>query len=93
MKVRGAVIAEAQANGPAAQAGLASGDVVTSVNGEPVENAHELFKKIGSMSPGAAVKLGVRRNGEDKEIVATLGELPAQRSQRGGMLKQKQKAA
>jgi len=67
--------------------------VVTSVNGEPVENAHELFKKIGSMSPGAAVKLGVRRNGEDKEIVATLGELPAQRLQRGGMLKQKQKAA
>jgi hypothetical protein len=36
--------------------------------------------------------LGVRRNGEDKEIVATLGELPAQRLQRGGMLEQKRKA-
>ena len=75
-KVRGAVIAEAQVNGPAARAGLEGGDVVTSVNGEPVESAHELVKKIGSMSPGSAVELGVRRNGEDKMIVATLGELP-----------------
>jgi serine protease Do len=92
-KVRGAVIAEAQVNGPAARAGLAGGDVVTSLNGEPVKDAHELVKKIGSMSPGSAVKLGVRRNGEDMMIVATLGELPVKRLPRSGMIEQKQKAA
>jgi serine protease Do len=92
-KVRGAVIAEAQRNGPAAQAGLVTGDVVTSVNGEPVENAHELVKKIGSMSPGSAVKLGVRRNGEDKMIVATLGELPVKRLPRSGMREQNRQVA
>src|SRR5215471_2448084 len=92
-KVRGAVITEAQANGPAARAGLEGGDIVTWVNGEPVENAHELVKKIGSMSPSSAVELRVRRNGEDKMIVATLGELPVKRLPRSGMSDQMQKAA
>jgi serine protease Do len=81
----GATIAEAQANGPAAKAGLTSGDIVMSVDGESVENAHDLAKKIAKMSPGAAVKLDVRRNGEHIAIVATLGELPVQRLPRTGM--------
>ena len=92
-RVRGATIAEAQANGPAAKAGLTGGDVVTSIDGEPVENAHDLAKKIAKMSPGAAVKLDVRRNGERIVVVATLGELPVQRPPRSGMREPDQKAA
>jgi serine protease Do len=82
--VRGATITEPQANGPAARAGLTSGDVVTSIDGEPVENGHDLARKIARMSPGAEVKLDVRRNGEHIVVVATLGELPVQRSPRTG---------
>ena len=40
-KAEGALVAEPQANGPAAKAGIESGDVITAVNGEPVKDAVE----------------------------------------------------
>jgi serine protease Do len=78
-KAEGALVAEAQANGPAAKAGISSGAVITSVNGNPVTDARDLAKKIGSMSPGNSVKLGVIEKGTEKTVNLTLGELPAQR--------------
>jgi serine protease Do len=78
-KTEGALVAEAQANGPAAKAGISSGAVITSVNGSPVVDARDLAKKIGGMSPGNSVKLGVTEKGAEKTVTLTLGELPAQR--------------
>jgi serine protease Do len=78
-KAEGALVAEAQANGPAAKAGIQSGAVITSVNGDPVKDARDLAKKIGSMTPGNSVKLGVIEKGSEKTVTLTLGELPAQR--------------
>ncbi len=81
---RGATIVEAQPNGPAAKAGLTSGDLVTSIDDEPVESGRDLIKKIGSKRPGTTVKLGVKRNGKERTIVATLGEVPVKRPARAG---------
>jgi serine protease Do len=78
-KSEGALVAEAQANGPASKAGIQSGAVITSVNGEAVKDARDLAKKIGSMQPGNSVKLGVFEKGADKTVNLTLGELPPQR--------------
>jgi serine protease Do len=78
-KAQGALVAEAQANGPAAKAGISSGAVITSVNGDEVADARDLAKKIGAMQPGASVKLGVYEKGAEKTVTLTLGELPAQR--------------
>jgi serine protease Do len=78
-KTEGALVAEAQAEGPAAKAGISSGAVITSVNGNPVTDARDLAKKIGAMQPGDSVKLGVVEKGSDKTVTLTLGELPAQR--------------
>src|ERR1700755_1325889 len=41
-KAEGALVAEPQSNGPAAKAGIESGDVITAVNGETVKDAREL---------------------------------------------------
>jgi serine protease Do len=79
---QGALVAEPQANGPAAKAGILAGDVVTSVNGTPVKDARDLAKQIGAMTPGATVKLVVWRSGEEKSISLTLGELPKEREAR-----------
>ena len=46
-KAEGALVAEPQANGPAAKAGIESGDVITAVNGETVKDARELARTIG----------------------------------------------
>jgi serine protease Do len=94
-KAEGALVAEPQANGPAAKAGIESGDVITAVNGEPVKDARELARTIGSLAPGNAVKLNVLHKGQDKVINLTLGQLPnsveakadTDKSDRGGATK------
>jgi serine protease Do len=75
-QAEGALVAEPQANGPAAKAGIESGDVITKVNGETVKDARELARTIGGFAPGAAVKLDVLHKGQDKVINLTLGQLP-----------------
>ncbi len=75
-KAEGALVAEPQANGPAAKAGIQSGDVITAVNGEPVKDARELARTIGALAPGNAVKINVLSKGQDKVIDLTLGQLP-----------------
>jgi serine protease Do len=75
-KAEGALVAEPQANGPAAKAGIESGDVITAVNGETVKDARELARTIGGLSPGTAVKLNVLHKGQDKTVNLNLGQLP-----------------
>jgi serine protease Do len=75
-KAEGALVAEPQANGPAAKAGIESGDVITAVNGETVKDARELARTIGGLAPGAAIKLNVLHKGQDKVVNITLGQLP-----------------
>jgi serine protease Do len=75
-KPEGALVAEPQANGPAAKAGIESGDVITAVNGETVKDARELARTIGGIAPGTAVKLNVFHKGDDKVVNLTLGQLP-----------------
>src|SRR5882757_6152053 len=75
-KAEGALVAEPQANGPAAKAGIESGDVITAVNGEQVKDPRELARTIGALAPGNAVKLNVLHKGQDKVVNLTLGQLP-----------------
>jgi serine protease Do len=75
-KPEGALVAEPQANGPAAKAGIEAGDVITQVDGQPVKDARDLAKKIGALAPKATVKLAVLHKGSEKTISLTLGELP-----------------
>jgi serine protease Do len=72
----GALVSEPQKDSPAAKAGIASGDVITSLNDAPVHDPRELARKIGTMSPGTTVKLGVVHDGQSKTVSLTLGILP-----------------
>jgi serine protease Do len=82
---QGALVAEPQANGPATKAGIMAGDVITAVNGNPVKDARDLARQIGSMAPGSTAKLTVWRKGEEKTFSISLGELPNQREARANM--------
>ena len=64
----GALVAEPQSDGPAVKAGIQSGDVIISVNGQPVKDARDLAKKISSLPPGSNVKLGVISKGAEKTV-------------------------
>jgi serine protease Do len=82
---QGALVSEPQANGPATKAGIMAGDVITAVNGNPVKDARDLARQIGSMTPGSTAKLTVWRKGEEKTFSISLGELPNQREARANM--------
>ena len=75
-KAAGALVSEPQTNSPAAKAGIASGDVITSLDGAAVRDARELARKIGTMAPGTSVKLGMIHDGQEKTVTLTLGTLP-----------------
>ena len=72
----GALVSEPQKDSPAAKAGIASGDVITSLNGTPVHDPRELARKIGTMWPGTTVKLDIIHSGQNKTVTLTLGTLP-----------------
>jgi serine protease Do len=75
-QTQGALVAEALADGPAAKAGVTSGDIITSVDGAPIKDASALSKTISRTAPGTPIKLSVLREGTERSIAVALGELP-----------------
>jgi serine protease Do len=60
----GALIADVVPDGPAARAGLQPGDVVVSVDGQPVEEGRDLLRAVLQREVGARVQLQVVREGQ-----------------------------
>ena len=69
----GVLVREVNSGSPAEKAGVKSGDVITSVNGERIRSLGELREKLAANRELKAVKLGVLRN---KSEVAITVELP-----------------
>jgi putative serine protease PepD len=59
--------------GPAEQAGLQPGDVITSFDGRPVSGPEELIVAIRSRQPGETVEIGYDRGGGEATVTVTLG--------------------
>ncbi len=75
-KARGALVSEAQADGPALAAGIRAGDVVTKVGDTEIASPRELARLIGGMNPGTKTGVTIWRNGASEVVNVTLGELP-----------------
>jgi serine protease Do len=82
---QGALVGEVEANSPASRAGLKNGDIILEVNDHPVYDANQLRNMISSMQPGSNVNLKIWRDGGQRTLSATLGELnPEEATNRGG---------
>jgi PDZ domain-containing secreted protein len=64
--------------GPAAKAGIARGDLLTSIDGTAVQTAQQVIDAVGNHKPGDAVKIGVvhAADGAASEAAVTLAENP-----------------
>ncbi len=59
--------------GPAMEAGIESGDVITSFDGTEVDDTRQLVRVVGNSPVGKAVRVIVFRDGETKTLMVTLG--------------------
>jgi serine protease Do len=75
---RGALVSQVEPNSPAAQAGIAAGDVILSVNGRPIEHYGELSGSIAGMKPGTETTLQVWRGGHQQGVNVKIAELKDQ---------------
>ena len=91
----GAWLQEVTADGPAADAGLrggsagettfqvrryrSGGDVITRIDGRPVDDPDDLSRAVALLDPGSTVTVEAWRGGERREVKVKLGERPLQR--------------
>jgi serine protease Do len=76
-QAKGAVVTEATKGSPADKAGIKSGDVITAVDGDEIDNARALSRTIGSKAPGTTVDVTVWRDNAQQHFSVKLDVLSA----------------
>jgi serine protease Do len=73
-KPAGALVRGAEGGGPADKAGIEPGDIITKVDGKPIEKSGDLPRIVGATKPGSKTVLQVFRRGGYKDITVTVAE-------------------
>jgi serine protease Do len=79
----GALVTQVTPGGPAAHAGLRSGDVIVDLDGKKVEGAGDVIDDVSNRGIGTRVAVGLWRDGRRQPVDVTLGELPSPEAQKG----------
>jgi len=80
----GATVSSVTSGGPAEDAGLRSGDVVTAFDGKAVTDSNGLVAAIAARKPGDRVDVTVKRGSQTIQLTVTLGTQPTQSAATGG---------
>jgi len=70
---RGATVTHVYPAGPAARAGLHSGDVIQQIDGQPVNSGNDLVSALEQKHAGDKVEISVLRDNEPLKLTAKLG--------------------
>src|ERR1035437_4111159 len=82
--MNGALVTTVDPDSPGAKAGFKEGDFVTEFNGQKVKDMRHLRLIVSQTAPGTKVTLRLLRDGKEKTLTATLGELPKEGLARNG---------
>ena len=74
---QGALVADIAPNGPAAKAGLKSGDIILEFNHQPIQTAHDLLSAVANARVGSLARIRTARNGKEIPFDVTVGERPS----------------
>ena len=72
----GTVVVQVLRGGPADRAGVRPGDVITAVEGKPVDDATAAVGAVIAVRPGGRARLSLRRGSEDVVLTVTVGRRP-----------------
>ncbi len=75
----GVLIGDVVADGPAAQAGLKPGDIVTKFDGHQATSANQLRNAIAATDPNSQMQIEVYRDGRSESFSVAIGRLEADR--------------
>jgi Do/DeqQ family serine protease len=75
-RARGALISQVQAGSPAEKAGMKPGQVVTAVNGIPVEHPDALGYRLTTVGLGGTARITIVSNGKEEELTLSLDRAP-----------------
>jgi Do/DeqQ family serine protease len=72
----GALIASVAPASPAARAGLKTGDLITAIDGQPVEDANAFEYRFATKPIGGTARLGITRAGKELALNVALESVP-----------------
>ena len=72
----GVLVVDVEADSPAAKVGISAGDVIQTMNGELVKDAHDFARKLDGMTPGTSLPLGVIQEAQERTVTAAVEEAP-----------------
>lgn len=75
---KGVAVAGIVRGGPAHAGGMEPGDILTTINGETIEDASEAINRIAALKPGTTMRATVLRNNRDVELQVRIGERPTE---------------
>ncbi len=76
---RGAIVARILPGGPAARAGVRVGDVIRSLDGQPVEDAYDLVNRLAPLPADSTARLALLRQGKTLTLDVRVGVRPPAR--------------
>ncbi|MBV9769597.1 MAG: DegQ family serine endoprotease [Bryobacterales bacterium] len=79
----GVAVAQVEPKSPAQKGGLKVGDVITAVNGTPVDDVNAFRLQVAGFAPGTTVHLKVARNGQTMDLPITLSEFNLEAENKG----------
>jgi serine protease Do len=73
---KGALVAEALKDSPAAKAGIRTGDTIVAVDGEAIKEAKDLSRRIANVAPGKSVQVTLYREGKERTVSVEVAKQP-----------------
>ncbi|MGP8270975.1 MAG: trypsin-like peptidase domain-containing protein [Terracidiphilus sp.] len=70
----GVLVNKVKPGGPAEEAGLKSGDIITTIDGRAIKDGDDLVNEIASRRPGSTIRLGYLRDGKLADTTVTIGD-------------------
>jgi serine protease Do len=83
-KPAGALVSNVEKNSPADKAGIEVSDVIQKFDGKAVESSSDLPRLVGATKAGKKVAVQVWRKGAAKELMLTVGDMPAEKIAQSG---------